>query len=115
MAKGDIFRQHIVDWLEKWLGSFFNNFCKLWGQDLVGSLTHRLNMPRRDFMRRNSSRIELALLIGEQVLKVVALCHRPIPDKVIPTLTGPNAAICARDRIAQHLLAQRQAKAKMWK
>ena len=50
-----------------------------------------------------------AALVGEQPLQFGRLVGRPIPDHVVAAMAGPQIVVGAGDRIAEKLLAGRQA------
>ena len=64
---------------------------------------------RADQRRRDRDRMRRAALVGEQPWQFRALVRRPVPDHVVAAVPGPQVVVRPRHRIAEELLARRQA------
>ena len=99
----------IVDRLQDRLVDQPHDLAELRRQQPLGGRAHRGDRLAPDQRRRDRDRMRRAALVGEQLPQLGRLVGRPVPDHVVAAVAGPQIVVRAGHRIAQELLARRQA------
>ena len=79
-------------------------------QQSLSGFAHRVYRLATDERRRNRYGVGFPMRVSEKINQFARFLGRPVPDHVVAPMPRPQIVVLAGDRIAENLLARRQAK-----